>query len=276
MPQMNGAELCERIKQTQKDSYTYVILVTSRSDSDDIIEGLESGADDYITKPVVAAELNARLNSALRVLSFENKLREKEKEVRLSCYKTLTQLAETRDHESEGHMNRVGFFSAMIARQMNLDEKFCQDLEIFAPMHDIGKVGIPDGILHVPRELCREEFQVIKMHTQIGWQILKDKQTFEFAANIAYTHHEHWDGTGYPEGRKGAEIPLGARIMAVADVFDALAFRRSYKDAMSIDKTFQIIEESSGSHFDPQIVEAFLKVRPEVEKLFEHGNFYDV
>jgi len=276
MPQMNGAELCERIKQTQKDSYTYVILVTSRSDSDDIIEGLESGADDYITKPVVAAELNARLNSALRVLSFENKLREKEKEVRLSCYKTLTQLAETRDHESEGHMNRVGFFSAMIARQMNLDEKFCQDLEIFAPMHDIGKVGIPDGILHVPRELCREEFQVIKMHTQIGWQILKDKQTFEFAANIAYTHHEHWDGTGYPRHLKGENIPLAGRICAVADCYDSLRSVRSYRNKASHDQVMNWIKLSSGTLFDPNVVTATCAIENQLKELFDRTYTIDV
>lgn len=268
MPGMTGAELCERIKQTQKDSYAYVILITSRSDSEDIIEGLESGADDYITKPVVAAELNARISSALRVLDFEEKLKNKEKEVRLNCYRTLTQLAETRDHESEGHMNRVGEFCEMIGRQMGLDEKFCQDLKIFGPMHDIGKVGIPDGILHVPRELCREEFQVIKLHTQIGWQILKDKEVFKLAAEIAYTHHEHWDGQGYPRHLKGEEIPLAGRICAVADCYDSLRSVRSYRSKASHAQIIDWIKLNSGTLFDPQVVEAALAIQDEMKKLF--------
>ena len=268
MPGMTGAELCERIKQTQIDSYAYVILITSRSDSEDIIEGLESGADDYITKPVVAAELNARISSALRVLDFEEKLKNKEKEVRLNCYRTLTQLAETRDHESEGHMNRVGEFCEMIGRQMGLDEKFCQDLKIFGPMHDIGKVGIPDGILHVPRELCREEFQVIKLHTQIGWQILKDKEVFKLAAEIAYTHHEHWDGQGYPRHLKGEEIPLAGRICAVADCYDSLRSVRSYRSKASHAQIIDWIKLNSGTLFDPQVVEAALAIQDEMKKLF--------
>jgi putative two-component system response regulator len=268
MPEMTGAELCERIKQTQIDSYAYVILITSRSDSEDIIEGLESGADDYITKPVVAAELNARISSALRVLDFEEKLKNKEKEVRLNCYRTLTQLAETRDHESEGHMNRVGEFCEMIGRQMGLDEKFCQDLKIFGPMHDIGKVGIPDGILHVPRELCREEFQVIKLHTQIGWQILKDKEVFKLAAEIAYTHHEHWDGQGYPRHLKGEEIPLAGRICAVADCYDSLRSVRSYRSKASHAQIIDWINLNSGTLFDPQVVEAALAIQDEMKKLF--------
>lgn len=276
MPIMTGAELCERIKQAQKNSYSYVILITSRSDSEDIIEGLESGADDYITKPVVAAELNARLTSALRVLEFEQKLQDKEREVRLNCYKTLTQLAETRDHESEGHMNRVGEFCAMIARQFGCDEEFCESLRIFAPMHDIGKVGIPDGILHVPRELCREEFQVIKMHTQIGWQILKDKEVFELAAEIAYTHHEHWDGNGYPRHLKGIAIPLSGRICAVADCYDSLRSVRSYRSRVSHSQVMNWIQLSSGTLFDPQIVEAAVEIQDELKELFDSTYTIDV
>ena len=269
MPGMNGAELCERIKQSRNDFYTYVILITSRADSDDIVVGLESGADDYITKPVVAAELNARLNSALRVIDFEEKLKEKEIEVRLNCYKTLSQLAETRDHESEGHMTRVGEFCAMIGKEMGLSEKECEKLRVFAPMHDIGKVGIPDGILHVPRELCSEEFQVIKMHTQIGWQILKDKQVFETAATIAYTHHEHWDGTGYPRHLKGEKIPLEGRICAVADCYDSLRSVRSYRSEANHEQVVSWISLSSGKLFDPKVVEAFQKIEKDIEKIFD-------
>lgn len=268
MPEMNGAELCERIKQSNNDFYSYVILITSRSDSDDIIEGLESGADDYITKPVVAAELNARLSSAIRVIDFEEKLKQKEVETRLNCYRTLTQLAETRDHESEGHMYRVGEFCAMIAKELGFSEKQCDELRVFAPMHDIGKVGIPDGILHVPRELCSEEFQVIKMHTQIGWQILKDKEVFDLAATIAYTHHEHWDGTGYPRHLKGENIPLVGRICAVADCYDSLRSIKSYRSEASHDQVISWISLSSGTLFDPKVVDAFLKIEKQLNDYF--------
>lgn len=269
MPEMTGAEVCERIKLSRPGFYTYVILITSRSDSEDIILGLDSGADDYITKPVVAAELNARINSALRVIDFEEKLKNKEKEVRLSCYKTLTQLAETRDHESEGHMNRVGEFCAMIAKELGFSEAQCQDLRTFAPMHDIGKVGIPDGILHVPRELCREEFSVIKMHTQIGWQILKDKDFLDLAATIAYTHHEHWDGTGYPRHLKGENIPLVGRICAVADCYDSLRSFRSYRAESKHEQVVSWISLSSGSLFDPKVVEAFIRIEQKMKDYFD-------
>ncbi|MCR4715441.1 MAG: response regulator, partial [Treponemataceae bacterium] len=140
MPGMTGAEVCERLKGQKSADYQYIILITSRSDENDIVEGLNKGADDYITKPVIAAELEARLNAAERVIDYELQLKAKEREVRLACYKTLTELAETRDHESDDHMTRVGKICGLLSRQLGLDEEFCENLEIFAPMHDIGKV----------------------------------------------------------------------------------------------------------------------------------------
>ncbi len=268
MPNMTGLEVCERIKAEQNDQFVYVILITSNSSSEEIIEGLNHGADDYITKPVVAAELEARVSSAIRVIEYERQLQKKEKAVRLSCYETLTELAETRDHESNDHMNRVGAMSELIARKIGCDEKFCQDIRTFAPMHDIGKVGIPDGILHIPRHLCSEEFDLIKLHTTIGWEILKGKPTFEMASLIAYSHHEHWDGSGYPRHLKGESIPLEGRIVAVADTYDSMRSVKSYSAAKSHEECIAYLNANSGILFDPAIIAILNDIQTDLNTLF--------
>ncbi len=272
MPEMTGVEVCERIKARQEDrqngKFVYVILITSNSSSDEIVEGLNHGADDYITKPVVAAELEARISSALRVIEYERQLQEKEKAVRFSCYETLTQLAETRDHESNDHMTRVGIMSEMIARKLGCPENFCSDIRTFAPMHDIGKVGIPDGILHIPRHLCSEEFDLIKLHTTIGWEILKGKETFEMASLIAYTHHEHWDGSGYPRHLKGDDIPLEGRIVVVADTYDSMRSVKSYSAAVSHEECIKYLQDNSGTMFDPTVVQAAVDIQDDLNTLF--------
>lgn len=274
MPNMTGIELCERIKQSSEDKFTYVIILTTKNNSEDIIEGLDHGADDYISKPVVAAELEARINSAIRIINYEKEYSEQEEKVRLDCYRTLTELAETRDHESLEHMERVGEIAAIIAEQMGMDEEFCKNLRIFAPMHDIGKVGIPDGILHIPRSLYQQEFDVIKMHTTIGWQILSDKPVLNTAALIAYTHHEHWDGTGYPRHLKGKLIPLEGRIVAVADSYDAMRSIKAYNHGHSHDETMKYLSENSGTIYDPEIIDALKAVQTKIQELF--NNTYHV
>lgn len=269
MPGFTGPELCERIKSTEDKNFTFIILLTSRTENEDIVEGLERGADDYLTKPVVAAELNARLKTATRIISYEETTRAKEKKIRLSCYKSLTSLAERRDHETADHMERIGVYSELIARELKLPEQFCNDLRIFAPMHDIGKVGIPDGILHVPRNLSSQEREVIMLHTTIGWQILKNKQEFEMAASIAYTHHEQWDGNGYPRHLSGETIPIEGRIAAVADCYDSLRSARSYSMPYTHDEIIGFMKEQAGKKFDPVVVEAFLGVHEDIRKIFD-------
>lgn len=269
MPGITGPELCERIKCTGDKSFTFIILLTSRADNEDIVTGLDSGADDYLTKPVVGAELNARLKSAKRIIDYEQAARAKEKKVRLACYKSLTSLAERRDHETAEHMERIGVVSELISRIMDLPEQFCNDIRIFAPMHDIGKVGIPDGILHVPRHLSAQEREVIMLHTTIGWQILKGKQEFEMAASIAYTHHEQWNGEGYPRHLSGDAIPLEGRIVAVADCYDSLRTARSYSLAYTHEEIVEFLKAESGRKFDPAIVNAFLEVNEEIRKIFD-------
>lgn len=272
MPDISGLELCERIKSTGDRNFTYIILLTSHDHSEDIVEGLDRGADDYLTKPVASAELSARLKSAMRIIQYEEKARAKEKKVRLSCYKSLTSLAERRDHESAEHMERIGVYSELIAREMMLPEEFCNNIRVFAPMHDIGKVGIPDGILHAPRNLSSQEREVIMLHTTIGWQILKNKQEFEMAASIAYTHHEQWDGDGYPRHLSSDAIPLEGRIVALADSYDAFRTARSYSMAYSHEEVVEFIKDQAGKKFDPAVVEAFVGVHEEIRKIFDDTN----
>lgn len=269
MPGITGPELCERIRATGDRVYTYCILLTSRGENADIVEGLNRGADDYVTKPVVAAELSARLKTAMRIVRYENETRAKEKKARLSCYKSLTSLAERRDHETADHMERIGVYCELIAREMMLPEQFCNDIRVFAPMHDIGKVGIPDGILHVPRNLSTQEREVIMLHTTIGWQILKGKPEFEMAASIAYTHHEQWDGGGYPRHQAGDAIPLEGRIAAVADCYDSLRTARSYSMAYTHDDVIEFLQTERGRKFDPAVIDAFMGVHEEIRKIFD-------
>lgn len=269
MPGITGPELCERIKSTSDRHFTFCFLLTSRDGDEDIIEGLDRGADDYLTKPVAGAELSARLKSAMRIISYEEAVRQKERKARLSCYRSLTSLAERRDHESAEHMERIGVYCELIARELKLSEAFCNDIRVFAPMHDIGKVGIPDGILHVPRNLSAQEREVIMLHTTIGWQILRGKPEFDMAASIAYAHHEQWDGGGYPRHLSAETIPLEGRIVSLADCYDSLRTARSYSSAYTHDEVVEFVKEQSGKKFDPAVVEAFLGVHEEIRKIFD-------
>ncbi|MEX2444803.1 MAG: HD domain-containing phosphohydrolase [Alkalispirochaeta sp.] len=183
-----------------------------------------------------------------------------ERSVRLEYCNAITELAETRDNETGSHIKRIAIFSGMLARGLKLPEKLVREIETFAPHHDIGKVGVPDAILLAPRKLTPEEFQVMKGHTLHGYRILNGKKTLEVAAEIAYCHHERWDGGGYPRGMKGTEIPLSARIVAVADVYDALRSPRPYKEAWSHTSALGEIRRECGHHFDPAVVDAMVSI----------------
>ncbi len=268
MPGLTGPELCERIRGLKDNLYRYTLILTANDSTTDLIEGLNSGADDYLVKPVSIPELRARLNVAKRMFDYERTLYNKEADVRLSCYKTLTELAEVRDYETGMHLSRIASLSRRLAEEAGCDEEFCDKLEMFAPMHDIGKVGIPDGILHLPRKLTPVEFEIMKTHASIGYEILRDKDTFEFAAEIAYTHHEKWDGTGYPRGLKGEEIPLAGRIVGLVDVYDALRSLRPYKASFKHDESAEWIKKAAGKSFDPDLVEAFCNCEDDLRNLF--------
>ncbi|AEE16355.1 HD domain-containing phosphohydrolase [Treponema brennaborense] len=269
MPGMTGIDVCRQIRAADKQGYTYIIMLTSKDSTENIVEALNAGADDYLIKPFHPAELQARIQTAFRIYQYEQKLKRTEYETRLSCYRALTELAEARDYETGQHLQRVSGMAKLIAKQLGTDGTYQNQLAVFAPMHDIGKVGIPDGILHLPRKLTSAEFEVIKTHTTIGYQILCGKKTMEMAAEIAYSHHEKWNGLGYPRGLQKEEIPLSCRIVSIVDIYDALRSIRPYKQAYSHQDSVEWLYGESGKSFDPDVVEAFRAVEPEMKKLFE-------
>jgi putative two-component system response regulator len=263
MPDLDGLELCRRVRAAAKDDYTYVIMVTGRHEKADLIAGFEAGVDDYLVKPINMNELFLRLKSAERVLSLQSKD---------TVIFAMAKLAEARDPETGLHLERIRNYcrtvaGAMLAkpdRPTELNHHFMRNLYLTSPLHDIGKVGIPDYILLKPSRLDDQEFAFMKKHTVIGYETLKsawdrNQQAayLKMAAEIARAHHEKWDGSGYPDGRKGEDIPLSARIVALADVYDALVTQRVYKSAFPHETARSIILEGQGKHFDPKVVEAF-------------------
>jgi putative two-component system response regulator len=267
MPGVSGIELCRKIRRRQFGEYVYFILLTSLSRGAHLCEGLEAGADDFLSKPFDPIELQVRVNTAHRIVALENR--------NLIVF-SLAKLAESRDEETGSHLERMREYSRVLAEYLartpaffgKIDADFIRALFLTSPLHDIGKVGIPDNVLLKPGKLSSAEFEVMKQHTTIGAQTLEaalaaspDAEYLKLARDIAIAHHEKFDGSGYPNGLRGDEIPLCARIVALADVYDALTTKRVYKEAFSHEVARDIIVNSSGSHFDPRIVDAFLKTQ---------------
>jgi len=264
MPEMNGIELCREIRQRFSNSYVYIILLTARSGTSNIVAGLDAGADDFITKPFEIQELSVRMRAGERVLSLESR------EVTIF---SLAKLAESRDSDTGAHLERVREYCRVLADYLSREEAYREQVDagyveliyMTSPLHDIGKVGIPDRILLKPGSLTPEEFDVMKQHTVLGAQTLEaatraypEARFLGMALQIVRSHHERYDGTGYPDGLKGTEIPLCGRIVALADVYDALTTKRVYKPAFSHDKARELILAGRGKQFDPAIVDAFL------------------
>jgi putative two-component system response regulator len=264
MPEVSGPELCREIRRRVSSGYTYFILLTAKTEIESRIEGLHAGADEFLSKPVDPDELQERLRVAERILSLES---------RDLVIFSLAKLAEARDPETGAHLERIREYCRVIAQHLvnsprhraDLDGDFVQMLYMTSPLHDIGKVGIPDSILLKPGKLTRDEFEVMKQHAVIGGSTLEaavgahpNAKYLQIARDIAFTHHEKFDGTGYPYGLKGEEIPLCGRIVALSDVYDALTTARVYKPAYSHEVARNIILDGNGTHFDPEIVEAFL------------------
>lgn len=265
MPEMNGVEFCRQIRQRQWSSYIYVILVTSYDGVENVVAGLDAGADDFLTKPFQTEEMRVRLRTGERILSLES---------RDVVIFALAKLADSRDPETGAHLERMREYCRLLAEELSTWEKFHRDIDgeyvqllyLTSPLHDIGKVGIPDRVLLKPGRFTPEEFEIMKQHTTIGGATLEaaavaypEAQFLTMAREIALTHHERYDGTGYPWGLKGGEIPLCGRITAVADVYDALATPRVYKPAIPHETTRGMILEGRGTQFDPDVVEAFLR-----------------
>lgn len=291
MPEMDGYEVCRRLKADENTKNIPVIFLTARTDPEDEKIGLELGAVDYITKPISPPLVQARVRNHLLLKSHADFLRDKaewlESEVQsrtrdIQRIKDVTinamaSLAETRDNETGNHIRRTQNYVKALAQHLSRHDKYASFLDRetidllyqSAPLHDIGKVGIPDRILLKPGRHTPEEFEIMKTHATLGAEaimvaekVLDETETsfLRFAREIAQNHHEKWDGSGYPAGLKGEEIPLSGRLMAVADVYDALISKRIYKPAFSHDKAVSMIREGRGTHFDPDIVDAFLEI----------------
>jgi putative two-component system response regulator len=285
MPEMNGLELCRRIRERHFSSYVYLILVTSRDGTDNIVEGLNAGADDFISKPFHPAELCVRVRSGVRLLSLESR--------NLTIF-TLAKLAESRSAETGAHLERMREYCRVLAERLSHKDKFSGTIDadyvhliyLTSPLHDIGKVGIQDSVLLKGGPLTDKEFEIMKSHVRIGAETLQaaaryqpDAEFLRMAHEIALTHHEWYDGSGYPQGLVREEIPLCGRIVALADVYDALTAKRVYKNAFTHDVAKSVILEESGVHFDPDIVDAFLESEQEfidIQKRFADAEAADL
>jgi putative two-component system response regulator len=264
MPGMDGFEVCRRLRADPTLALIPVVLVTALDDSNARLQGIESGADDFVTKPFNRAELRARVRSITRLNRFRTLLDERQQaaeELAQAYDATLTgwsRALDLRDHETEGHSRRVTTMTVRMAMEMGVTGTSLEHIRRGALLHDIGKMGIPDAILLKPGPLSEEEWEVMRRHPVIAYDLLSPVTYLRDALEIPWCHHEKWDGTGYPRGLRGEEIPFAARIFAVVDVWDALSNDRPYRRAWSVDRVREHIASLSGTHFDPRIVEVFL------------------
>ncbi len=290
MPKMGGLEATRRLKAGEDTRIIPVIMITGLRDIDDKVNAFEAGADDFLTKPFERVELRARISSLLKVKEYNEQKRRYQKELEAEVEKRTRQLTETharlrasslemvyrlskaaefRDEDTGAHLKRMSHYTAIIARRLGLNEKIVDTILYAAPMHDVGKIGIPDRILLKPAKLDEQEMRIMMLHTTIGAQILHGSTEgfLKLGEVIALTHHERWDGAGYPRGLAGTEVPLAGYITAIADVFDALTSKRPYKEAYSVDRAFDIITKEKATHFHPDVIEAFFSLAPEIEEI---------
>lgn len=293
MPGLDGFEVTRRLKADAASMHLPIVIVTSLADRDSKLKGLQYGADELLSKPVDETEFRARLRNLLKVKRYEDYLLEHgrklegevvDKTVQLerafekirhgyveTVYR-LTLAAEYRDKETGGHIKRISLYSELLARHMGLPESAVEAIRFASPMHDVGKIGIPDSVLLKEGSHTPEEFEVMKTHTTIGGNILRDAESeiLATAREIALTHHERWNGEGYPNGLKGEEIPISGRIVHIVDIYDALRSRRPYKDGFDHQKSCAIIE-SQKERFDPAILDGFRALSEDFRRLFDEN-----
>lgn len=293
MPGIDGYEVCRRIKNAPDGELTLVVLVSGRASAEERLKGYEAGADDYVVKPFNHDELVAKTKVLLRLRGALIDLARAKSEIEINNQDlellvqrrttevtetrnvtvfALAKLAESRDPETGEHLERMRHYAQLLAEELartgpyteSIDEKFLRDLYLSSPLHDIGKVGIPDAILLKPGQLSTGEFRIMQRHTLIGAESLKEAAGhtksggfLDMAVEIARSHHERFNGSGYPDGLQGVDIPLAARIVALADVYDALTSVRVYKSAFDSEVATSMIENESGQHFDAVVVGAF-------------------
>ncbi|MBF0218964.1 MAG: two-component system response regulator [Gammaproteobacteria bacterium] len=284
MPDMDGYEVCQHLKNDVRTRDIPILFVTAKSDVEDEAKGFECGAADYLTKPISPPIVLARVKTHLamhdqkrhladqvadRTRQLNHRNQELE-ETRIEVIHQLGRAAEFRDNETGLHIIRMSRYAHLLALKVGLSEPEAEMIYQAAQMHDVGKIGIPDHILLKPGKLTPEEFEVIKKHPDIGYRIIGKQHSplLNMGAMIAHTHHEKWNGGGYPQGLQGEAIPLAGRITAIADVFDALTSSRPYKKGWAIGDALALINKEAGNHFDPDLVPLFLTLRPEIEAIF--------
>ena len=266
MPGLSGYDVCEALKQHDSTAGIPVIFVTALAAAEDEARGFDLGAVDYITKPVSAPIVRARVRNHLSLVRVDELV-----QTRLAVVQRLGRAAEYKDNETGLHVIRMSHFSRLIALEAGMGEAWADTLLNAAPMHDVGKIGIPDAILQKPGKLDAAEWAVMQSHAEIGAEIIgaDGSELLNMAREVALSHHEKWDGSGYPRGLQGEAIPIAARIVALADVFDALTSERPYKKAWSVDDAIALIRDQSGHHFDPRLVDAFLRCLPAILEVRE-------
>jgi putative two-component system response regulator len=273
MPEIDGHEVCRRLKGQANTAKIPVIFVTAKNQEEDEKAGLDLGAVDYIAKPISPPIVLARVHTQLALYdqnryleSIVEQRTEQLQQTRLEIIRRLGRAAEFKDNETGLHVIRMSHYSRLIAEALDRGTDWTDLIFHASPMHDIGKIGIPDNVLLKPGKLDDEEWNIMRTHPQLGASIIgdHDNELMQMSKEIALSHHEKWDGSGYPNGLKGEEIPLSGRIVAIADVFDALTTERPYKKAWTVTDAVKFIDENSGLHFDPSLVLIFHEVMPEI------------
>jgi putative two-component system response regulator len=287
MPHLDGYQVMEKLSGNIKGDYLPVLVLTAQIDMGTRLKALEAGAKDFVAKPFDKTEVLNRIANILEVRALYNErkqqneileakvkertleLQERNKELeetRLEIIRRLGRAGEYRDNETGMHVIRMSKSCQCLALAVGLGEEHAEQILQASPMHDVGKIGIPDGILLKPGKLDPEEWEIMKTHAEIGADIMGDfdSSLMRMAGMIAFTHHEKYDGSGYPNGTKGSGIPIEGRIAAICDVFDALTSERPYKEAWTVERALDLINEESGKHFDPELVRLFNEILPDV------------
>lgn len=262
MPGLTGFEVCRQLKQKKQTRAIPIIFVTALNDEHDEAEGFEAGAVDYIIKPISSAIVKARVKTHLSLVQADELL-----DSRLQVVQRLGRAAEYKDNETGMHVMRMSHYAKELALAYGLTEQQSEILLHAAPMHDIGKIGIADSIMLKPGKLTEEEFTTMKQHAEIGAEIIGDcgdSLLLKVAKSVSLTHHEKWDGSGYPHGLAGEDIPIEGRICALADVFDALTSKRPYKEAWSVEDTITFLKSQKGKHFEPKLVDLLIAILPKI------------
>jgi putative two-component system response regulator len=281
MPVMDGITLCARLREMPEMAHVPIIFMTGGGSADAEVKALESGGNDFLNKPIHLAALRVRVENHLRLRNYHNRLerevRQRTRELDEANRETVERLAaaaEYRDNETGDHIRRIGIYASKIAARLGCSEDEVELIYRASPMHDVGKIGIPDTILLKPGRLNAEEMAIMKTHTTIGGRLLGGGRSniLRYAQTIALSHHERWDGGGYPEGLSGEAIPFTGRITAVCDVYDALVSRRPYKEPWSRAAAVELLRRERGGAFDARMVDAFIEVLQEYTEGNQVGN----